>query len=182
MKNPNPGKVPIVRDLPLNLMREIGRVVVFYAYVEWRLNLIIYDFLRITKVLSHLVAKDARATDQFDLICDLISLKNVNTGVDLIRLRKSLVSATTQWDMLAHGTWLRDPRTKIVSLHLAKGGFRAIKNNGRKKQTKEPRLRQYGIEECRALSQLINGIILTVEELYSDLPDQSMPKLPARSF
>ena len=56
-------------------MSEIGRVIVFHAYVEWRLSLIVYDFLHLTKVLGRLVAKDARATDQLDLICDLISLK-----------------------------------------------------------------------------------------------------------
>jgi hypothetical protein len=133
--------------------------------------------LRVTKVLSHLVAKDSRAMDQFDLICDLVSLKNVKTSVDLIRLRKSLVSATSQRDLLAHGTWVRDPKTKIFLLRLVRGSWKPVK--AKKTQTKrsiKPRSPEYGLEECRSLSLLINGIILTVDELYSDTLGQ-----PARS-
>jgi len=169
MQNPHPREVPVVRDLPPTLMSEIGRVIVFHAYVEWRLNLIIYDFLHLTKVLGRLVAKDANATDQFDLICDLISLKSVKTDVDLIRLRKSLVSVTTQRDLLAHGTWVRDPQSKAFFLRLIKGSWKTEKNKqGQIKRSRKPGAPQYGIEECRSLSALIDGIILTVDELYLD--------------
>ena len=169
MKNPHPREVPVVRDLPLNLMREIGRVIFFHAYLEWRLSLIIYDFLRVSRVLGRLVARDPRAMDQFDLICDLISLKDVKTGVDLIRLRKSLVSATTQWDLLAHGTWVRDPQTKTYFLRLVKGSWKPAKSKkGQTKRSIKPGAPEYGIEECRSLSQLINGIVLTVDKLHSD--------------
>jgi hypothetical protein len=169
MQNPHPREVPVVRDLPPKLMSEIGRVIVFHAYVEWRLGLIIYDFLRLTKVLDRLVAKDARATDQLDLICDLISLKNVETGVDLIGLRKSLVSVTTQRDLLAQGTWVKDPQSKAFFLRLVKGSWRPEKTKqGSKKRRRKPGATKYGIEECRSLSHLIDGIILTVDELYMD--------------
>jgi hypothetical protein len=126
MKNPHPRDVPVVRDLSPNLMVEIGRVIFSHAYVEWRLNLIVYDFLHVTKVLGRLVGRDIRPMDQFDLICDLISLKDVRTGVDLIRLRKSLLSATTQRDLLAHGTWVRHPQTKAFLLHLARARDRVV--------------------------------------------------------
>jgi hypothetical protein len=174
MKEFHPHEVTVVRDLPPNLMREIGRVIFFHSYVEWRLSVIVCDILRVTKVLGHLVARDSRTTDQFDLICDLISLKNVKTGVDLIHLRKSLVSATTQRDLLAHGTWVRDTRTKVFLLRHAGGGGKPERN--KKLQTKrspKPRVQKYGIEECRSLSLLINGIILTVDELYADTVGQS---------
>ena len=169
MQNPHPREVPVVRDLPPNLMSEIGRVIVFHAYVEWRLSLIIYDFLHLTKVLGGLVAKDARATDQLDLICDLISLKNVKTNVDLIRLRKSLASATNQRDLLAHGTWVKDARRKAFFLRLVTDSWKPGKNKKTQpKRSKRAGTPQYGIEECRSLSQVINGIILTVDELYLD--------------
>ena len=176
MKNPHPREVPVVRDLPLNLMREIGRVIFFHAYLEWRLGLIIYDILRVTKVLGRLAAREPRAMDQFDLICDLISLKNVKTGVDLIRLRKSLVSATTQRDLLAHGTWVRDAQTKTFFLRLVRDSWKPVKNKKVKaKRSIKPEAPEYGIEECRSLSQLINGILLTIDELYLDTLGQPTP-------
>lgn len=176
MKNPHPRDVPVVRNLPPVLMSEIGRVIVFHSYVEWRLGLIISDILRTTKILSRLLARDSRTMDQFDLICDLVSLKDVKTGVDLIRLRKSLVSATTQRDLIAHGTWVRDPKTKVFLLRLVRGSWKPAK--GKKVQTRRLRKSgapEYGIEECRSLSQLIDGIILTVDELYLDTLGQPIP-------
>lgn len=176
MKNIHPRDVPVVRDLPPNLMREIGRVIFFHSYVEWRLGLIIYDILHVTKVLSRLVPRDPRAMDQFDLICDLVSLKNVKTGVDLIRLRRSLVLATSQRDLLAHGTWVRDPKTKAFLLRLVRGALKPVNTKrGSTKRSTKTRAQKYGIEQCRSLSQLINGIILTVDELYSDTLDQPAP-------
>jgi hypothetical protein len=157
-------------------MSEIGRVIVFHSYVEWRLGLIISDILRTTKILSRLLARDPRTMDQFDLICDLVSLKDVKTGVDLIRLRRSLVLATTQRDLIAHGTWVRDPKTKVFILRLVSGSWKPAK--GKKVQTRRLRKSgapEYGIEECRSLSQLIDGIILTVDELYLDTLGQPTP-------
>jgi hypothetical protein len=176
MKNLHPRDVPVVRNLPPNLMREIGRVIFSHSYVEWRLSLIIYDILHVTKVLSRLVPTDPSAMDRFDLICDLVSLKDVKTGVDLIRLRKSLVSATTQRDLLAHGTWMKDPKTDAFLLRLVSGSWKPVKV--KKTQTKrslKSRVPKYGIDECRSLTQLINGIILTVDELYSDTLGQPAP-------
>jgi len=181
MKNPHPRDVPVVRELPPNLMGEIGRVIFSHAYVEWRLNLIVYDFLHVTKVLGRLVGRDIRPMDQFDLICDLISLKNVRTGVDLIRLRKSLLSATTQRDLLAHGTWVRHPQTKAYLLHLASGSWKPETNKkGQNKRSARPEVPEYGIEECRSLGQLIEGIIVTIDELDSDTsgPAPSQQKSP----
>jgi len=169
MKNLRPRDVPVVRDLPPNLMREIGRVIFFHSYVEWRLGLIIHDILHVTRVLSRLVPRDPNAIDRFDLICDLVSLKEVKTGVDLIHLRKSLVSAMSQRDSLAHGTWVRDPQTKAFLLRIVRGSWKPIEAKKLKtKRSTKTRPPKYGIDECRSLNQLINGIILTVDELYSD--------------
>lgn len=181
MKNLHPRDVPVVRDLPPNLMREIGRVIFFHSYVEWRLGLIIHDILHITKVLSRLVPRDPNAMDRFDLICDLVSLKDVKTDVDLIGLRKSLVSATSQRDSLAHGTWVRDPKTKAFLLRIIRSDWRPIKaKKTQTKRSKKTRSPKYGIDECRSLSQLINGIILTVDELYSDTLGQ--PAIPRQKL
>jgi hypothetical protein len=177
MKNLHPRDVPVVRNLPPNLMHEIGRVIFFHSYVEWRLDLIIYDILHFTTVLSRLVPKDPGAMDRFDLICDLISLKDVKTGVDLIRLRKSLVSATTQRNWIAQGTWVRDPKTKAFLLRLVRGAWKpAVSKKVKTKRSTNPRAAPYGIEECRSLRRLINEIILTVDELYSDTLRQPAPR------
>lgn len=176
MRSLHPRDVPVVRRLPPNLMLEIGRVIVAHSYVEWRLGLIIYDILQVTKVLSRLVPRDPHTIDQFDLICDLVGLKNVKTSIDLIRLRKSLLSAMTQRDLLAHGTWIRDPKTKAFFLRLIKGSWKPEKPKGmtatRSIKRGSP---DYGIEECQSLSQLIDGIIMTVDKLYLETSGQPAP-------
>ncbi len=140
------------------------------------MGLIIYDILKVTKILSRLVAKESRTMDQFDLICDLVSLKDVKTDVDLIRLRKSLLSASTQRDLLAHGTWVKNPKTKVFLLHIVRNNWmHAESKKVQKKRPIKSRAPAYGIAECRSLNQLINGIILTVDELYSDTLCQPVP-------
>lgn len=169
MKNPHPRATPVARDLPPNLMREIGRVVFYIAYTEWQLNVITHDLLRLTKILGRLATGDIRAIDRFDLVCDLVNLKGIKTNVDLISLRKSIVSAMTQRDLLAHGTWTRDPQTKAFLLRLVRDSWKPQKHKeAQAKRTANPRTPQYGITECRSLSQLINGIMLTVDELHLD--------------
>lgn len=173
MKNFPTREVSIVRDLPPNLMREIGRVIFFHSYVEWRLGLIINDTLRTTKVLRRLVHHDSRVMDQFDLISDLVGLHAIKTRVNLIDLRKSLLSASTQRDLLAHGTWMRKPQTKNFLLRLAEGNWKPNKDRkARIKRSMKSRAPQYGIEECRSLIRLINGIMLTVDALYLDTTDR----------
>jgi hypothetical protein len=173
MKYIHPREVPVVRNLPPNLMREIGRIIFSHSYVEWRLGLIIYDILHVTRILARLVPSEPRAIDQFDLICDLVSLKDVKTGVDLIRLRKSLLSATTQRDLLAHGTWVRDPKTKAFLLW---GGGKPVRiKNLQTKRSLKSTAPKYGIKECRSLNQLIKRIILIVDELYFDTLGQPVP-------
>src|ERR1700728_2070976 len=148
MKNLQSREVPVVRNLPPNLMREIGRIIFFHSYLEWRLNLIVFDILRVTKVLGRLVAKDSRTMDQFDLVCDLISLKDVKTDVDFIRLRKSVLSASTQRDLLAHGTWMKDPKTKAFLLRLVRGSWKPVETDTmQKSRSIKSGSRKYGIEE-----------------------------------
>jgi hypothetical protein len=141
--------------------------------------LIVYDILRATKVLNSLVSNKIRAIDQFDIICDLISLRNDKTGVDLIDLRKSLLLASTQRDLLAHGTWIKDPKTKAFILYVPRGNSEPVKGKrAQGKRSKKTSTPQYGIAECRLLSELISGIILTIDELYLDTLGQAGPSRP----
>ena len=95
-------------------------------------SLIIYDILHVTKILGPPSTQlhPTRSCDQFDLACDLVSLKDVKTGVDLIRLRKSLLFGNDpDDDSLAHGTW-RDPKTNAIPLR-CKGRSQHRKNVAR---------------------------------------------------
>jgi hypothetical protein len=176
MKNRHSRDLPVVRDLPHNILREIGRVIFSHAYVEWRISSTTDDLLNFTRVLGRLAARETLVMDRFDLLCDVISLKNVKTSIDLIGLRKTMVSATTQRDMLAHGTWGRDAQTKTFFLRLVRGSWKPLKikkvQTGRSIKSGAP---QYGIEECLSLSQLFNGIMLTVDKLHLDTLAQPAP-------
>jgi hypothetical protein len=176
MKNRHPSEVPVVRDLPHNILREIGRVIFLHGYVEWRISSTTSDLLSPTKVLGRLAARETLVMDRFDLLCDVIRLINVKTGIDLIGLRKSMVSATTQRDLLAHGTWGRDAQTKSFFLRFVRGGWKPIENKKvQTKRSKKSPAPQYGIEECVLLSQLFNRIIVTVDKLHLDAVGQHAP-------
>jgi hypothetical protein len=121
-KNPVGTAEPIVTDLPVNLLREIGRVMVCQAHLEWRLSIILYDLLDLDRTAGRLAVREPRAPEYLDLIQDLMELRKVSApNTDFATLREALVATTNQRDQLAHGIWGRPRGSQRVYLRLTKG-------------------------------------------------------------
>src|SRR5271154_477816 len=100
--------VPIVTRLPAKLLKEIGRVMVCQAQLEWRLSIILYDLLDLDRTAGRLAVREPRAPKYVDLIIDLMEHRRITAPkTDFKVLREALVAVTNQRDQLAHGIWMK---------------------------------------------------------------------------
>ena len=67
----------ITTDVPAMMLREIGRVVVAYANLEYLLSEVIYLLLDVDPKRGRLAVREPRATDRLDVIQDLILLSKL---------------------------------------------------------------------------------------------------------
>jgi hypothetical protein len=95
---------PTTDNLPAALTREIGRVVVSYARLEWLLRQLLYAVLGVTQTEGRIAVGEPRATDRFDRICEILAFKAMATDDDLKAIRDAIEACQTQRNQLAHAT------------------------------------------------------------------------------
>jgi hypothetical protein len=154
-KNPIETAEPVVTDLPVSLLREIGRVMVCQAHLEWRLSLILYDLLDLDRTAGRLAVREPRAPEYLDLIQDLMELRQISAAkTDFSALREALVATTNQRDQLAHGIWARPKGSRKVFLRLVKGNWQPEPQSKVKRKIR-PEAPEYDITDAASLVALI---------------------------
>jgi hypothetical protein len=63
--------------LPASMTREIGRIVVRWAYFEWYLQTIIWRLAGVDERVGRLAIKDPRITERLALLRDLAALRGI---------------------------------------------------------------------------------------------------------
>jgi hypothetical protein len=101
-------------DLPPTLNREIGRVVVRWAYFEHHIQKIIWavPFTGDKKgaALGRIAIQEPRAPDRLDMLERVAAARNYTFDKALLRkMRPKTKSLAEQRDLLAHGLWTKHP-------------------------------------------------------------------------
>lgn len=172
---------PIVTDLPISLLREIGRVTVTYANLEDRLSKVIYLLLDIDPKRGRLAVREPRATDRLEVIRDLMQLSNITVSIDMQNLAANMSRIQRERDQLAHGIWVRESVTKKTYLRLIKGSWQPIKGlRGKTSRRVTPQGIIFGVDECRELVRSIADTAEAIEHLgyQIDASLQSSRKTP----
>lgn len=108
--------LPVVTDLPDELLLAIGHVVVEFSYLEGLLANTIYDLLGVDQPVGRLAIGSPRAVDMLERIFDIADHKGLRFGggreLDSGQLRRDLMKHTREYgllrDHLAHGLFQRD--------------------------------------------------------------------------
>lgn len=112
-------EVPVLRKLSVSHSREIGRIIVRWAHLEWRLRLIAYALLGLDQKEGRLAVRaTGRVVEFVTMLQDLENAKRFDLGVDWKGLRKVLKHLSEHRGRLAHGLWLRVGRTKSPSIQI----------------------------------------------------------------
>jgi phosphoenolpyruvate carboxylase len=158
--------IDAIAELPDNLFSEIGRVIVWYAYLEGHLSQIIQIILDIDEAESRIATREPRATDRMEIIESLLNYKKIKTSVNFKSLLKSLDDIQKKRNLLAHNCWVTHPETKEIVL----GVFRGKRSDNSKIDRRIiPETITFGISECKKLSNDIDKINESISVLKKDI-------------
>jgi len=97
-------------ELPATFSREIGRILVHWAYLEHSLQRLIWFLLEISEPEGRVAVREPRVEDRFDMIRDLADLKSVPLDKKAwAGVKKECEKVRTYRDLVAHGLWVLYP-------------------------------------------------------------------------
>jgi hypothetical protein len=114
---------PEVRRLPTPYAAAIGRVISRWAYLEWLLTSIAYKTLGVNPKLGRITVRQQRADEYITMIEHILQVHGLSVPLPAPSFKKRLKDAEDQRHQLAHGLWLRHPRTNELRVWLTKGNW-----------------------------------------------------------
>jgi hypothetical protein len=94
----------LLRHLPADLSRGIGRIIFAYAYLECELQQIMQTLTGLGPKEGRLTIKEPRAIDRLEIIENLISIHGLEITIDK-KFAKLLRQATSDRNLFAHAVW-----------------------------------------------------------------------------
>jgi hypothetical protein len=108
--------------LPTALSREIGRVMVHWAYFEHCIQEMNWGAMNVTGEVGRIAAREPRATDRLEMLGDLIRLRGADMDWQLHKsILKRAEPALAMRDLLAHAIWTQHRQTKEWLIQKTKG-------------------------------------------------------------
>jgi hypothetical protein len=108
--------------LPASFSREIGRIMVHWAYFEHVIRHIAWDIIGVDHSMGRIAIRDPRIDDHLDMLVDIAYLKKLSLDATRIGTLKKKASGVQRWrDVLGHGVWL--PRGDRWLLQMTSGQY-----------------------------------------------------------
>lgn len=153
--------LPIVKELPAHISREIGRLMVANAYLEYVLGEIVLDLLKLDQKRGRVAIRQPRAGDTYDMIKDLAEIEKISFSPEIENIRTSLNELSMKRDWLAHGIWVDDKKRGLL-LRITSGSWQpAPGTKGKIKRRILPEVNKFGLREIKATLEL-NDVITAV--------------------
>lgn len=166
----SPVEADIVHDLPDDLAKLVGRVVVAYSRLEYNLSAMSALLLQLNKAETRIALRMPRAVDRLDMALDLFAIKAIEPSTDTAALRILIERACQGRDAIAHGLWLRHPGTGELWLRLARGAWPKDATQGAKiPRSIYPQAIPYGAADCAELLAVIEQCLEQTNELGKDM-------------
>ncbi len=93
-------------DVPASIAREIGRIIVTWAYFEHGVQEMVWQAMKVSPEVGRTAVRQPRVTDRLEMLRDLVKLRNGEWNDQLFKsiLERSKLLAARR-DLLAHGRW-----------------------------------------------------------------------------
>lgn len=154
-------------QLPARLTREIGRIIVRWAYFEHCVQEMVWGALNVSPAAGRIAVREPRVIDRLDILRDVIKLRGGEMDWDLLKsmLERARLLAAKR-DLLAHGMWHHHATTGEWLVQLARGSWpkdAAHLIAGSKKVT--PESVPMDAEKLRAATSEIDALIDDLKRL-----------------
>jgi hypothetical protein len=95
-------------ELPASLSREIGKIVVRWAYVEHKAQQVIRTLAQLTLPVSRVIAREPRLEDRITIIEQLADFHGISLNSEALKhLREGARLLAAKRHILAHGIWCK---------------------------------------------------------------------------
>lgn len=154
-------------QLPSSLSREIGRILVRFAYFEQYVLDLVWQALKLSETAGRIAVRDPRVTDRLDMLRDIINERGGTLDEELrksIRQRADLLAARRH--MLAHGIWFYHKTLGQWYVQLTRGSWPITEQElvtGSKKTTPEHVLMT--VDVLRSTTAEIDELIADLKRL-----------------
>lgn len=164
-----PAELPILHRVPASIAREIGRVIVSFAHLEWMVDRMLYFVLDVDDDIGRISVKDQDGAEQFKLLRRLLRLKGITVKMDLNSIAADIRSCQAQRNDIAHSVWLKSPYTNNLMICLFRGEWSKEDDVEEKSRKLNPEGRPYPLEEAITLVRRLDDTIGSLGRLYNEL-------------
>lgn len=155
-----------LREVPASINREIGRIIVRWAFVEFCLQKIVWRLVGVDDAVGRLAIRDPRATDRIDMIVDLAALHSIKIDKAQIReFREQVNYGQIHRDILAHGLWGKYPDGSLRVVRSTGQHPKNIKQVPHRSRRVAPSALTVTVEQLRDAIEKIDWIIKYALEL-----------------
>lgn len=114
---------PIRKRLPQQYNSAIGRIIMKWALLDQHLRDLTYLLLETGRKRGRIAIRQPRTSEYVTMIKDLMLLLDINSSVDLGKLKKGLEDLSFYRNGVAHGIWLKHPDTSEPVLQIIGRGY-----------------------------------------------------------
>lgn len=157
------------------MCREIGRLIVRYAYVESYLQGIVYLLVGCNQGIGRLAIREPRARDRLELIRDLIAAKGLTQpNADFKALSKAIEDAESMRNLCAHSPWTWSETENAWAVLVARGSWSHIPKSDKAQKNKRlfPEGKIIRQEHLTTYVKGMDGIVCELKSLQAKLQAQ----------
>jgi hypothetical protein len=110
--------------LPATFSREIGRIIVHWAFFEHCVQEMIWDILKVSEAAGRIAVREPRVTDRLDMLRDILKLNGGIWKDDLfksVRAKADLLASKRH--LLGHGKWFHHKTDNSWNVELTRGSW-----------------------------------------------------------
>jgi hypothetical protein len=169
-KKPARIVAPPEYDLPANFSREIGRIVVRWAYFEHAVRRLVWDVLGVDDKIGRIAVRDPRIDDRIEMLGDIAFLKKISIDASSLASLKAKANEVLRWrDLVSHGLWI--PTSEGWLLQMIGGSYPKSYEAEHPKRRVNPEGINVSLEGLRSVvyaTEILIGDVLTLRKVLAE--------------